>query len=244
MPATGHTEETLSAKAATCESTGLTEGKKCSVCGTVLVAQTEIAKIDHTVSFGEMLNYYVSIKDTDAGNSLVSGETKEELLGHYDGLMYFKGEMDEYVTLAKFRQFANDNKGSGVSFGTDSICAKIFKETEQIDDNGVKKARMIDLLKKTRELKAIEYLSQLSTLKEIMDRFIHVYDQINAPCSHEEFLGRIDELINLLAEDRLEPDYVPFAVGKDDPEKQEAAKNLYIMYYNTKCPLDHEGKLD
>ena len=42
-----HTEETLPAKAPTCESTGLTEGKKCSACGETLVAQEEVAAKGH-----------------------------------------------------------------------------------------------------------------------------------------------------------------------------------------------------
>ena len=48
IKATGHNEATLNAVAATCTSTGLTEGKKCSVCGEILVAQQEIAKENHT----------------------------------------------------------------------------------------------------------------------------------------------------------------------------------------------------
>ena len=43
-----HTEEILPAVEATCTKTGLTEGKKCSVCGKILVAQTEVAMKDHT----------------------------------------------------------------------------------------------------------------------------------------------------------------------------------------------------
>ena len=43
-----HTEETIPGKAATCTETGLTEGKKCSVCGEVLVEQEEIPVADHT----------------------------------------------------------------------------------------------------------------------------------------------------------------------------------------------------
>ena len=46
--ATGHAEETLPAKPATCSETGLTEGEKCSVCGETLVAQQEIAKENHS----------------------------------------------------------------------------------------------------------------------------------------------------------------------------------------------------
>lgn len=40
--ALGHTEEILAAKDATCDEAGLTEGKKCSVCGEILVAQNEV----------------------------------------------------------------------------------------------------------------------------------------------------------------------------------------------------------
>ena len=38
-----HTEEDIAAVAPTCQATGLTAGKKCSVCGTVTVAQEEVA---------------------------------------------------------------------------------------------------------------------------------------------------------------------------------------------------------
>ena len=48
IAATGHTEETVAGKAATCTEKGLTDGKKCSVCGTVLKAQEEIPLAAHT----------------------------------------------------------------------------------------------------------------------------------------------------------------------------------------------------
>ena len=43
-----HTEVVIEAKAATCTETGLTNGKKCSVCNKVLVEQTTVATIPHT----------------------------------------------------------------------------------------------------------------------------------------------------------------------------------------------------
>lgn len=46
--ATGHTEITVKGKAATCTESGLTDGKKCSVCGTVTVKQTAIKAKGHT----------------------------------------------------------------------------------------------------------------------------------------------------------------------------------------------------
>lgn len=47
IPALGHTEVTDAAVAATCTTTGLTEGKHCSVCNTVLAPQQEIAALGH-----------------------------------------------------------------------------------------------------------------------------------------------------------------------------------------------------
>ena len=43
-----HTEEVVPGKAPTCTETGLTEGKHCSVCGEVLVAQEVVAALGHT----------------------------------------------------------------------------------------------------------------------------------------------------------------------------------------------------
>ena len=48
VPATGHTEIVDEAVAATCTKTGLTEGKHCSVCNTVLKAQETVPAKGHT----------------------------------------------------------------------------------------------------------------------------------------------------------------------------------------------------
>lgn len=48
IPQLPHTEEILSGKAATCTEEGLTEGKRCSVCGEILVAQETIPMNGHT----------------------------------------------------------------------------------------------------------------------------------------------------------------------------------------------------
>ncbi len=51
IAAKGHDEEVIAGKDATCTEPGLTEGKKCKVCGVILAEQTEIAATGHT--FGE-----------------------------------------------------------------------------------------------------------------------------------------------------------------------------------------------
>ncbi len=48
IPAKGHTEVTIPAVEPTCTATGLTAGKKCSVCGTVTVAQQTVAALGHS----------------------------------------------------------------------------------------------------------------------------------------------------------------------------------------------------
>ena len=48
IPMLAHTEELVPGKSATCTETGLSEGKKCSACGTTLVAQEEIPMLAHT----------------------------------------------------------------------------------------------------------------------------------------------------------------------------------------------------
>ena len=48
IPPITHTEEILPGKSATCTEAGLTDGKKCSVCQTVLLKQEEISPITHT----------------------------------------------------------------------------------------------------------------------------------------------------------------------------------------------------
>ncbi|MCI6972028.1 MAG: prepilin-type N-terminal cleavage/methylation domain-containing protein [Eubacterium sp.] len=47
VPTLAHTPVAVAGKEATCTETGLTEGKKCSVCETVLVEQKEIAALGH-----------------------------------------------------------------------------------------------------------------------------------------------------------------------------------------------------
>lgn len=48
VAAKGHTEVTIPAVAPTCNTTGLTEGKKCSVCGTIITAQQIVAALGHS----------------------------------------------------------------------------------------------------------------------------------------------------------------------------------------------------
>ncbi len=52
IPANGHTEEIIPAQDATCTEDGLTEGKKCSICGEILVEQKVISALGHNYDDG------------------------------------------------------------------------------------------------------------------------------------------------------------------------------------------------
>ena len=72
-----HTPVTISATAATCTQTGLTEGSKCSVCGTILTAQSVIPAKGHTPGGAATC--------TTAQRCIVCGETLVKAKGHTAG---------------------------------------------------------------------------------------------------------------------------------------------------------------
>ena len=56
IPAAGHTEEIVAGTPATCTESGLTEGKKCSVCGETTLNQEEIPPLNHSYKYTEIID--------------------------------------------------------------------------------------------------------------------------------------------------------------------------------------------
>ena len=98
--AIGHTEETVAGKAATCTEAGMTDGKKCSVCGVTIVEQTAIAALGHTEETvaGKAATCTEAGK-TDGKKCTVCGVTTVEQTA-IDALGHKAGEDDGDVTTA------------------------------------------------------------------------------------------------------------------------------------------------
>ena len=75
MKATGHTEEIILGKAATCMESGLSDGKICAVCKTVITPQAEIAKLPHDFaknwSYDADGHYHVCMNKCGTKNEIV-----------------------------------------------------------------------------------------------------------------------------------------------------------------------------
>lgn len=78
VSAAGHTEVVDVAVLPTCTKTGLTEGKHCSVCNEILVAQTDIPLIDHTAG--------TAATCTEDQTCTICGEILESANGHIPGV--------------------------------------------------------------------------------------------------------------------------------------------------------------
>ena len=78
VPVKSHTEEIIPAVAPTYTSTGLTEGKKCSVCGTVLVEQETVPRLTMPATPPATVTppteQVVTVMDTDNGSVSVSSQ--------------------------------------------------------------------------------------------------------------------------------------------------------------------------
>ena len=91
-----HTEETIPGKAATCAEPGLKEGKKCGVCGIILVAQEEIPALGHSFADGVCGN--CGLYGGYCGDADINGGKNVMWLLDSEGLMTISGtgKMEDY----------------------------------------------------------------------------------------------------------------------------------------------------
>ena len=98
-PSCQHTNKTtLSAVAATCTSTGLTEGQKCAACGVVIVMQTTIPALGHDWTSADAENSKTCIRCGATDGDKIPTETPDNGETPDDG---FIDEIPEFTTPAK-----------------------------------------------------------------------------------------------------------------------------------------------
>ena len=106
VSATGHTEVIDEAVAPTCTTTGKTEGKHCSVCNEVIVAQEEVPTTDHKLVDGKC-----SVCGYEEGETVVPGDlTGDDKVDVTDLIRLKKYIADNTTALAGDADLNGDNK--------------------------------------------------------------------------------------------------------------------------------------
>ena len=99
ISAKGHTEETVEGTPATCTESGLTEGKKCSACGEVLVKQETVTALGHDFYYHEQTDKNGNEKSFVTCQREGCGETQENTAGLYDADNKLLASWDELVNV-------------------------------------------------------------------------------------------------------------------------------------------------
>ena len=157
IDALGHTEEVLERVEPTCTQTGLTEGKKCSVCDVILEEQNKIDALPHTP--GEWIVTTPATCETDgerlAQCTVCSAVAKQETinkLGHAYKTVYTWSEDGSTCTAAEICQNDNDHvrntetatvstvdlavSKSGVKFTYNVVFANDSFEAQSVEKSG------------------------------------------------------------------------------------------------------------
>lgn len=151
LPHPGHTEVTDAAVAATCTETGLTEGKHCSVCSEVLVAQEEVAALGHTFLEGGG-PCSVCGKFEIFASSLQAGDSLK--LYFYVEASRLEGELANYqAQIVRYRQGTADSTAVTIDGGQWSFFENGENDLYRFSYDGIAAKEMTDNLVVTVEKK-------------------------------------------------------------------------------------------
>ena len=126
VTAPGHTEEVIPGKAATCTETGLTDGKKCSVCGEILTAQEVIPALGHSFT------NYVS----DGNATCDQDGTETAKCDRCDATHTRTDVGSKEDAKHSFSEYTSDGNATCTADGTKSRVCTVCGEKETVIDAG------------------------------------------------------------------------------------------------------------
>ncbi len=153
IPAKGHTEVIDKAVASSCSKAGLTEGKHCSVCGVVLLKQTEVKALGHTEVIAK--GYEATCTKNGLTNSVHCSVCKEVLTKAV--VIDAKGHSAEkdWTTIS-----SNAGKVEQVKYCTD--CGVVV-ETREITQDSTNPSNSTDPTEATTESTAVTDSTEVTT---------------------------------------------------------------------------------
>lgn len=126
----GHTEEILPAVSATCTSTGLTEGKRCSVCGEVLTEQQIVPALSHNYLQGVCTDCGQIAQQIDYVSQLTLDENSETKKLKVTVKSYIDGDTTHF--------YVNDPTFTGGVLKARYLAINTPESTGKIEDYGKK----------------------------------------------------------------------------------------------------------
>ena len=148
VSATGHTEEILAAYPATCTEKGLTEGKKCIVCGEMAVKQEPVAALGHDYTYSEETDENGNITTFAVCQRADCGTVIKNPAGLYDAENKLLASWDELKNVYWLNNFKttlenNENLKSGTKLIIDDSATSIqamFQDCTTLTDIVISKS--------------------------------------------------------------------------------------------------------
>ena len=118
IAAQGHEEIILPAKKVTCEEEGLTEGKKCASCNTILIEQEKIAPIGHKYNSGEIIKKATNNVEGIKKYSCQNRGCRHSYTENYSKQSYTVDELYEQYTEYVGQIITYNRKGEQLAIGS------------------------------------------------------------------------------------------------------------------------------
>ena len=181
---------------------------------------------DNEVVFLDMLDYMVSILESEELAGLISEQTKADFIGFYEGIYEFKTNMEASVNKESFEAFAVEQFGEMIGESPAKwIAGTIFNNYNRKYNGGKNvSVRIIDILNYTVNEDALGviatgFIRDMKAVKNAVNNYVFVYYSIQESCAYDEFLPLLDDIVVALAGEE-----------RDFDVSDELIQQIYIMH--------------